>query len=79
MIDFEAIWRCQDEVRTEVNACLGDCIWDLNYNPGRLCIEMEIDRHLNDDELALITSQFTTPADYDGEGDTGSMFVIYPW
>ena len=38
MIDFDAIWRFQDEVRTEVNACLGDCVWDLSYNPIRQCI-----------------------------------------
>ena len=55
MIDFDAIWRFQDEVRTVVNACLGD------------------------DELALLSSQLTLPADYDGEGFNGSMFVIYPW
>ena len=42
-------------------------------------MEMELDRHLNEDELALITSQITTPADYDGEGETGTMFVLYPW
>lgn len=42
MIDFDAIWRFQDEVRTVVNACLGDCIWNLNYNPIRQCIELEL-------------------------------------
>ena len=51
MIDFDAIWRFQDEVRTVVNACLGDCIWDLNYNPGRQSIEMELERHLDDEGL----------------------------
>ncbi len=59
MIDFDAIWRFQDEVRTVVNACLGDCIWDLNYNPVRQCIEMELERHLDDEELALLSSQLT--------------------
>ena len=61
MIDFDAIWRFQDEVRTVVNACLGDCIWDLNYNPGRQSIEMELERHLDDEELALLSSQLTLP------------------
>jgi len=78
MNDFDTIWRLQDEVRTVVNACLGDCIWNLNYNPVRRCIEMELERHLNDEELELLSSQLTLPADYDGEGDYGSMFVIYP-
>ena len=78
MNDFDTIWRLQDEVRTVVNACLGDCIWNLNYNPVRQCIEMELERHLNDEELELLSSQLTLTADYDGEGTNGSMFVIYP-
>ncbi len=78
-VDFDAIWRFQDEVRTVVNACLGDCIWNLNYNPARQCIELELERHLDDEEQELLSSQLTLPADYDGEGDNGSMFVIYPW
>ena len=31
------------------------------------------------EEQAMLTSQLTIPADYDGEGASGSMFVIYPW
>lgn len=62
-----------------VNACLGDCIWNLNNNPARQCIEQELERHLDDEEQELLSSQLTLPADYDGESDNGSMFVIYPW
>lgn len=76
-VDFDAIWRYQDEVRTVVNACLGDCIWDLNYDSIRQCIELELGRHLNDEEQEMLSSQLTLPADYDGEGDNGSVFVIY--
>ena len=79
MVDFDAIWRYQDEVRTEVAACLGDCIWSLSYNPVRQCIELELNRHLDDGQLEMLSSQLTIPADYDGEGASGSMFVIYPW
>ena len=78
-VDFDAIWRYQDEVRTCVNATLGDCIWNLDYNPIRQCIELELKRHLDDEELVMLTSQLTIPTDYDGEGASGSMFVIYPW
>ena len=40
---------------------------------------MELERHLDDEELSLLSSLLTLPADYDGEGTYGSMFVIYPW
>jgi len=32
MIDFDSIWRTQDEIRTVVNAVLGECIWNLAYD-----------------------------------------------
>ena len=78
MIDFDEIWRYQDEVRTQVNACLGDCVWDINYNLARHCVELELDRHLDDEKLERMTSQFTLTADYEGEGEHGSMFALYP-
>ena len=35
MIDFDSIWRNQDEIRTVVNAVLGECIWNLAYDERR--------------------------------------------
>ena len=32
MIDFDSIWRTRDEIRTVVNAALGECIWNLPYD-----------------------------------------------
>ena len=32
MKDFDSFWRTQDEIRTVVNAVLGECIWNLSYN-----------------------------------------------
>ena len=45
MIDYDSIWRTQDEIRTVVrstsgrllpkgrkNAVLGECIWNLSYS-----------------------------------------------
>ena len=41
MTDFDSIWRTQDEIRTVVNAVLGECIWNLSYNERRMAIELE--------------------------------------
>ena len=35
MIDYDSIWRTQDEIRTVVNAVLGECIWNLSYEHRR--------------------------------------------
>ena len=35
MTDFDSIWRTQDEIRTVVNAVLGECIWNLAYDERR--------------------------------------------
>ena len=32
MKDYDSIWRTQDEIRTVVNAVLGECIWNLSYS-----------------------------------------------
>ena len=36
MTDFDFIWRTQDEIRTVVNAVLGECIWNLSYSERRM-------------------------------------------
>ena len=46
MKDFDSIWRTQDEIRTVVNAVLGECIWNLSYNERRMAIELEITKYL---------------------------------
>ena len=68
MTDFDSIWRTQDEIRTVVNAVLGECIWNLIYNERRMAIELEVDTLIN---------QFPVPADYDGVGSNGTKFVFY--
>ena len=42
MTDFDSIWRTQDEIRTVVNAVLGESIWNQNYNERRMAIELEL-------------------------------------
>ena len=61
MTDFDSIWRTQDEIRTVVNAVLGECIWNLAY----------------DERRSDLCCQFPIPADYDGVGSKGTKFVFY--
>ena len=51
MIDFDSIWRTQDEIRTVVNAVLGECIWNLSFNEKRMAIELELTINLDDDAI----------------------------
>ena len=77
MTDFDSIWRTQDEIRTVVNAVLGECIWNLSYSERRMAIELELTVTLDDDAVSNLCSQFSTLADYDGVGTHGSKFVFY--
>ena len=77
MIDFDSIWRTQDEIRTVVNAVLGECIWNLSFNEKRMAIELELTVTLDDDAIDNLTCQFPIIADYDGLCSKGSRFVFY--
>ena len=77
MIDFDSIWRTQDEIRTVVNAVLGECIWNLAYDERRGAIVLELTISLEEDAISDLCCQFPIPADYDGEGSKGSKFVFY--
>ena len=75
--DFDSIWRTQDEIRTVVNAVLGECIWNLSYSERRMAIELELTITLDDDAISDLCCQFPITADYDGVGAKGSKFVFY--
>ena len=77
MIDFDSIWRTQDEIRTVVNAVLGECIWNLSFNEKRMAIELELTVTLDDDTIDNLCCQFSISADYDGSGSRGSKFAFY--
>ena len=77
MTDFDTIWRTQDEIRTVVNAVLGECIWDLSYNERRMVIELELTEYLEEENADALICQFPVPADYDGAGSKGTKFVFY--
>ena len=77
MKDFASIWRTQDEIRTVVNAVLGECIWNLSYNERLMAIELELAKYLEEEEVGKLINQFSVPADYDGVGSKGTKFVFY--
>ena len=77
MTDYDSIWRTQDEIRTVVNAVLGECIWNLNWNDPRMAIELELTLTLDDDEIDNLCCQFPITVDYDGVGSRGSKFTFY--
>ena len=62
MTDFDSIWRTQDEIRTVVNAVLGECIWNLSYNERRMAIELELTKYLEEEEVDKLINQFPVPA-----------------
>ena len=77
MKDFDSIWRAQDEIRTVVNAFLGECIWNLSFNENRSAIELELTIALDDDVVSELCCQFSIAADYDGVGDVGTKIFFY--
>ena len=77
MTDFDSIWRTQDEIRTVVNAVLGECIFSLAYSQERMAIELELSFRLDEEATFNLCSQFPVPADYDGEGSEGTKFVFF--
>ena len=77
MTDFDSIWRTQDEIRTVVNAVLGECIWNLSYNERRMAIELEITKYLEEEDVDMLINQLPVTADYDCVGSKGTKFVLY--
>lgn len=77
MTDYDFIWRTQDEIRTVVNAVLGECIWNLSYSERRMAIELELTVTLDDDAIGDLCCQFPIAADYDGTGSKGTKFIFY--
>jgi hypothetical protein len=77
MTDFDSIWRTQDEIRTVVNAVLGEHIWNLAYDERRSVIVLELSVTLEEDAISDLCCQFPIPADYDGVGLRGTKFVFY--
>jgi len=73
MID---LWQLSDEVECVVTAVLGDCQRWIVVAEGLVTVELGI--HLSEENAMQLCSQFYSQASYDGEGERGSMFTIYP-
>ena len=58
MTDFDTIWRTQDEIRTVVNAVLGECIWNLSYNEHKMGIELELTHYIEEETADMLINQF---------------------
>ena len=77
LLDTLKVPSVYHEIRTVVNAVLGECIWNLIYNERRMAIELEITKYLEEEEVDTLINQFPVPADYDGVGSNGTKFVFY--
>ena len=70
------------QIRTVVNAVLGESIWNLSYNERRMALELEITKCLEEEEVDMIINQFPVPADYDLQEirllDTGRNVTGWP-
>ena len=90
MIDFDSIWRTQDEIRTVVNAVLGALDHGRLLPAGRKnasgtwpMMKDVVPSFLNcllplkKITVSDLCCQFPIPADYDGVGSRGTKFVFY--
>ena len=76
-MQYEDIWQIQDEITSAVNShCFS--LLDLHYDRASFSFHLELQEHLPDDALSSFCSQMPLATDYDGEGDHGSVFTLYP-
>lgn len=75
-MQYEDIWQIQDEITSAVNS-LGFSLWDLHYDRPSFSFHLELNEHLPDEVISSFCFQMPLPADYDGEGNDGSVFTLY--
>ena len=46
------------QIRTVVNAVLGECIWILSYNERRMATELELTQYLEEEDADALINQF---------------------
>jgi len=67
-------WQMMDAITTVVEAN-GYSIWDLKQTSDGF--RLELNQKINDDDASLLCGQFPISADYDGDGNNGSIFSLY--
>lgn len=72
---YEDSWKLADEITSSVNA-QNLSVWDLRYNREAETFRLELNEHLQDDQLSKFCYQMPLTTDYDGEGAHGSMFTL---
>ena len=79
MTDFDSIWRTQDEIRTVVNAVLGECIWNLAYEERRSAIVLQLTVSLEEDTISDLCCQFPIPASTtESTANESVSFKVFP-
>ena len=68
-------WQVMEDIRTVVEANHYR-VWDLRQTSGGF--RLELDNLLGDDEVCMFCGQFSISADYEGDGDHGSVFFLRP-
>ena len=74
-MNYEDIWQIKDEITAAVNS-IGFSLWDLHFDRDTFSFHMELNEHLTDEVLSSFCSQMPMSADYDGEGNHGSLFSV---
>jgi len=74
-MNYEDIWQIKDEITAAVNS-IGISLWDLHFDRDTFSFHMELNEHLTDEVLSSFCSQMPMSADYDGEGNHGSLFSV---
>ena len=70
---FDA-WQMKDAITTVVEANHYS-LWDIRQSTGGF--RVELNEKLDDEAASLLCGQFPLTADYDGEGNHGTIFILY--
>ena len=74
--EYYDLWQLSDEVDSVVTAVMGECNASIVIDNGVLVLQL--DKHLDEEQVMMLCSQFYSPATYEGDGDQGAIFNIYP-